>query len=182
MTNNEYYEMSKTHEEASRFAVDKSKHEAGSREYYDYLGSREYYDYIDQYMLDRGYVYISGLGWEPKPETTTEEVKEVEISSKNMWFVSVFDCALARGGREEGGWWYDTGSLVRTVRTFKGKNAENRAYAYSRKLNEKLQSRKFGPNEGKRDYSSVLSDGEFQAHVHEKMVPEGFPERKPRYE
>lgn len=95
------------------------------------------------------------------------------------YLVSVYDCNLALGGREEGGWYYDTGSLVRTVRTFRN---EQRAVGYCRKLNQRLKSRAFGPNRGKREYTSVLSDGEFRATVDTGHAPKYFPEVRPHYE
>jgi hypothetical protein len=93
--------------------------------------------------------------------------------------VAVYDVDRRFGGREEGGWWYDAGSLVRTMRVFP---TEDRAVAYARRLNEKLRSRVFGPNAGKRDIGSVLSEGELQAWVMDDPAPAGFPDRKPRYE
>lgn len=65
------------------------------------------------------------------------------------------------------------------MRTF---HHEESAYAYCRKLNAKLHSRVYGPNQGKRDYTLVLSDGEYQATLFEDFAPKGFPERKPHYE
>jgi hypothetical protein len=93
--------------------------------------------------------------------------------------VAVYDCYRSYGGSEEGGWWYDTGELCRIVKVFK---SEDKAYEYSRRLNAKLRSRAFGPNQGKRELSSVLSDGEYQALVFEDTCPRYFPEGRPRYE
>ena len=95
------------------------------------------------------------------------------------YLVSVYDVALAYGGPEEGDWWYQTGSLIRTVKVFR---SENRALAYCRQLNARLQSRVFGPNVGRYPVSSVLSDGECEAQVHEGVAPPRYPDRKPRYE
>ena len=96
-----------------------------------------------------------------------------------VFIVAVYDVGQRYGGHEEGGWWYDAGSLVRVMRRFRSSKA---AYRYSNRLNERLKSRTFGPNEGKRDYTSVLSDGEFRACTFEGTAPAGFPDRKPRYE
>ena len=94
------------------------------------------------------------------------------------YLVSVYLVDRAFGGREEGGWWYDTGELARIVKTYRN---EEKAYGYARRLNTKLRSRSFGPNEGKREISSVLSDGEYQALVHEGYAPKYFPETRPHY-
>ena len=93
--------------------------------------------------------------------------------------IGVYLCNQAFGGREEGGWWYDTGQLVRIVKIFR---REEKAWSYVRRLNARLQSRKFGPNEGRREYSSVLSNGEYRAHIYENSCPDYFPSERPHYE
>ncbi len=95
------------------------------------------------------------------------------------YVVAVYDCAQQYGGPEEGGWWYDTGSLVRLMASFRSEDA---ACAYARRLNNKLDSRKVGPNQGKREYTSVVSDGEYRAMVFDDYCPKGFPDRRPHYE
>jgi hypothetical protein len=97
----------------------------------------------------------------------------------NTYLVAAYDCSLAFGGREEGGWWYDAGELVRVLRTFR---SEDKACEYSRRLNHRLQSRQFGPNQGKREYTSVLSEGEIRASVEVNHAPKYFPEARPHYE
>ena len=111
-----------------------------------------------------------------------ENVAEPDLPShrdRHQWIVAVYDCALGYGGPEEGGWWFDTGSLTRIVRVFA---SEDRAYQYCRKLNTRLRCRTWGPNEGKRDKSSVLSDGFFEACVYMDHAPKGFPDVRPHYE
>jgi hypothetical protein len=98
---------------------------------------------------------------------------------KGPWIVAVYHTALRWGGPEEGGWWYDAGSLARITRVFRH---EERAYAYSRRLNAKLRNRTYGPNQGKREKSSAASDGVYEALVWEQHAPKGFPDVRPRYE
>jgi hypothetical protein len=95
------------------------------------------------------------------------------------YIVSLYLEDLAYGGPEEGGWYYSVGQLVRVIRTFAD---EGKAYDYCRKLNRRLESRVIGPNVGRYAMSSVLSDGEYSALVHEDKAPEYFPERRPYYE
>jgi len=102
-----------------------------------------------------------------------------ERKERHTWIVAVYAAELAWGGPEEGGWWYDVGSLVRIVRTFA---SEERAYAYARRLNGKLQSRVICPNYGKREKSSVLSDGVYEASVYQDHAPKGYPAERPHYE
>lgn len=104
---------------------------------------------------------------------------ELSTPPKVAYLVAVYDQGMVCGGREEGGWYYDAGSLVRMVKMFR---SEHKAGDYCRRLNARLRSRDFGPNQGKREYSSVLSEGELRAHVYENECPKGFPERRPHYE
>lgn len=93
--------------------------------------------------------------------------------------VAVYFNDRAYGGPEEGGWWYNCGELAKVCRTFK---SEALADDYAFRLNQRLKSRTFGPNQGRRDMSSVLSDGEYWAHVYDGAPPASFPDRKPHYE
>ena len=112
------------------------------------------------------------------PETFDNETR-IQPAERKNYVLAAYDCAQRFGGHEEGGWWYDAGSLVRVLRVFKSEDA---AYEYSRRLNTRLRSREFGPNAGRREYTSVLSDGEIRAIVFEDTAPKGFPESRPRYE
>lgn len=113
-------------------------------------------------------------------EREAERVNRLRsIPGAGRHIVSVYLEDLAYGGREEGGWYYRTATLTRSLRRFRTHAA---AAAYARRLNSKLESRLFGPNEGRRDVSSVLSDGEYVASVHRDTPPEYTPERRPRYE
>jgi hypothetical protein len=102
--------------------------------------------------------------------------------------VAVYDEALAYGGPQEGGWWYDVGSLVRVMRVFK---SEAKAIAYTYRLNTKLQSSLkswdherpgFGPNAGRYRKSDSISDGEYVALNFEGTAPTHYPEARPMYE
>ena len=92
------------------------------------------------------------------------------------YIVAVYMQDRAFGGREEGGWWYDTGELVRNMRMF---GSENAAFDYCRRLNEKLH---FTLNKGRREISSVLSEGQYAAEVWEDSAPKFYPEFRPHYE
>lgn len=102
-----------------------------------------------------------------------------ERSRRASHLVAVYLVELASGGPEEGGWWYDAGELVRVVKVCRTRSA---AEDYAGRFNELLRSRRWGPNQGRRPISSVLSDGEYRAMVFETTAPEFFPERRPHYE
>lgn len=97
------------------------------------------------------------------------------------YIVAAYDADIARGGPEEGGWYYNVGTLVRILKTFSN---QDKAYAYARRLNRSLGEDRplIGPNVGKREISSVLSEGRIQAEVHEDVAPAGYPDQRPRYE
>lgn len=101
------------------------------------------------------------------------------IPGTGRYIVSVYLEDMAYGGGEEGGWWYNTAQLTRSIRRFRTHRA---ARQYATRLNDKLDSRLWGPNEGKRDISSVLSDGVYVARINRDTPPEFTPERRPRYE
>ena len=96
-----------------------------------------------------------------------------------IFIVATYDCDQMYGGPEEGGWWYEAGSLVRIHRVYRNLDV---AYQYCRRLNARLHSRAFGPNKGKPDFHSVLSEGQISAHIFDDCAPRGFPEQRPHYE
>ena len=97
-------------------------------------------------------------------------------SNRTVYVVAVYLCDRAYGGPEEGGWWYDTGEMVRIIRTLKD---EDRAETFATRMNSLLNAT---VNMGRRDISSVLSEGRYYAEVHENIAPHHYPERRPHYE
>jgi hypothetical protein len=95
-----------------------------------------------------------------------------------MYIVSYYMVDRAYGGPEEGGWWFDYGIPEPQLDRFaRGFSTEGEAYEYARRLN-----RHVSPilNEDRREVSSVLSDGIYQAEVSEGY-PRAYPERTPHY-
>ena len=95
------------------------------------------------------------------------------------WVVAAYEVDRRYGGPEEGGWWYNDAALIRTLRVFK---REDTAYNYCRRLNEKLSSKIWGPNQGRRDLYSVIGDPQIQAEVFADIAPKRYPENRPHYE
>jgi len=84
----------------------------------------------------------------------------------------------AYGGSEEGGWWYTYGLPEPDLDRFaRGFATMEEAYDYARRLNNRVSPIL---NEGRRDISSVLSDGIYSAEVSEGY-PRPFPEYVPHY-
>lgn len=93
-----------------------------------------------------------------------------------MWLVSVYSVDRAYGGPEEGGWWYDTGQLERTVAAFR---SLDKAVRYCERLTQKLSRL----NAGKYPPNSVLSRGDWlDAMIHRRVAPTYFPSARPIFE
>lgn len=92
------------------------------------------------------------------------------------YIVAVYMTDRAYGGPEEGGWWYDTGEHIRTVKTFR---RESQAIDYCRRLNATLDKTL---NRGRREISSVLSNGRYAAEIWDNHAPRHYPETRPYYE
>jgi hypothetical protein len=90
--------------------------------------------------------------------------------------VSVYLVELAYGGPEEGGWWYDTGNLVKCVRMFQ---QEKPAVLYMQRMQRLLDCTL---NKGRRPLSSVASNGRYFAMVEDGVPPKYFPAVRPHYE
>jgi hypothetical protein len=103
-----------------------------------------------------------------------------EENAAGFWSVSVFLCELCYGGPEEGGWWYTGGQVSSEAdkavlhRRFLKREE---AHAYADDLNTTLGS---VWNEGRREMSSVLSDGRYMALVN-PGAPDFFPAVRPHY-
>jgi hypothetical protein len=95
------------------------------------------------------------------------------------YVVAVYELGQSYGGPEEGGWWYDTGELVRVLRAFKDLE---KACDYARRVNRSLHF-KAESNPHIRPLHSVAYDGgRFCAEIHDGTAPESYPLRRPHYE
>ena len=98
-----------------------------------------------------------------------------------LYWVAVYHVGLRYGGPEEGGWWYDAGSLVVNPDIYKSINLfpqafgeESDAIAHMKLMQSALDS--------ELPKSSVISEGVYEAHIHDCVPPAGFPTERPRYE
>lgn len=92
------------------------------------------------------------------------------------YVVAFYEIDRVYGGPEEGGWWYDTGALVRVFRVVR---SEVRAYSIARRANALLDRLQ----RGKRSVGSVAYEGgRYEAAVYERTAPDHYPEQRPRYE
>lgn len=125
-----------------------------------------------------------------------------EPIAAGFWTVVIYMVDRHYGGPEEGGWFYTGGTRVDTPlevevplgvlppgieadlnvvvpKLFSGLNAERSAVEWCELVNAALD---ITVNVGRREISSVLSTGRYEARVEAGWPPEHFPQEKPRYE
>ena len=88
-------------------------------------------------------------------------------------FVNVYLVDRAKGGNEEGGWWYDYGLIEKVYPVADQENAE--------KLQKYLEEGEFSNEDRRSDIGSVLSEGRFDVLI-EDAPGESWPSEKPFYE
>lgn len=90
--------------------------------------------------------------------------------------VAFYEIDRAYGGAEEGGWWYNTGHLIRLARTFK---SEAKAQAFADRANRLLDV----IQRDCRDVNSILyHGGRYQAEVWDEPPAPSYPTERPYYE
>lgn len=118
----------------------------------------------------------------PDQDTTTSDERQPQAT---LYSVGLYLCDRAFGGREEGGWWYDTGQLVTDPAIYGAIGCLPTVHLTEEDANEAralMASRLTGINQGRREISSVASDGMYYAEIHEGMLPAYYPAQLPRYE
>ena len=92
------------------------------------------------------------------------------------YVVAFYAVDRAYGGPEEGGWWFDTGELVRLHRVCLTEAAAARLAVRANRLLDLVQR-------GHCRLDSVLYvGGHYRACLFEHMAPPRFPQAPPRYE
>jgi hypothetical protein len=123
------------------------------------------------------------------------ELPEIIAPTPTFYTVAIYKCDKAYGGPEEGGWWYEYGErqdyplegvsadLLLTV--FHNKphcgpdSAEVEAMSYAEHVQKLLD---VSINVGRREISSMASEGRYYAEVHRGYPPHHWPEVTPHYE
>lgn len=97
------------------------------------------------------------------------------------WCVCVFLVDRAYGGPEEGGWWFDCGEpqIGPDMPLPEFYPVEDAAIAAREKMDAEIERLKL--NEGRREISSVLSEGRYRAVICEGW-PKPYPDKTPHYE
>ena len=97
----------------------------------------------------------------------------VEFFGHTVVYVNTHLVDRACGGAEEGGWWFDYGEPVESIRTPASDAARVYAEAMKRADQENGQRRS--------DTSSVISEGRYEVSI-ETHYATGFPTEAPHYE
>ena len=120
-----------------------------------------------------------------KRDSSLEYIKNlVASSSSEVWVVGIYDMDKAYGGDEEGGWWYEYGTLLKAIRkTFVDMHS---AYAYVSRIQKKLNVR-YNDRGPLSDMGSILCDGIVTAklqssNVHKEDLLSDYPEDRPYYQ
>jgi len=100
--------------------------------------------------------------------------------SEQGYVVAVYEIDRAYGGPEEGGWWYNTGELVRVLRAFKS-SQEQQAMEFCSRVNRSLHF-KAEHNNVRSTGSVAYCGGRYAAEMHDGTAPESYPECHPHYE
>jgi hypothetical protein len=94
--------------------------------------------------------------------------------------VAIYEMDRAFGGPEEGGWWYDCGTLERVIAACRHEETADRIATRANSL--LANQRKRGNGGGRADISSVIYEGgHFEAMVFANTAPEHFPQQIPHY-
>lgn len=97
-----------------------------------------------------------------------------------MKFANAYHVEQCYGGPEEGGWYFDAGYPIKSIRL--GKNPGLRRIKAARKqLCRELEAEHAAGVDGRPEYTSVLSEGDLRIHI-ENHQARLWPESRPYYE
>ena len=108
---------------------------------------------------------------------TVKELTELRQSRsrREIYHLNEYETDRSFGGREEGGWWFDTGRYVQCHGTF-----PDRASAEAKR--DELEGYLATKREGLHEPSSVLSEGQWPELQIEDHPGRDYPEGRPTYE
>lgn len=98
--------------------------------------------------------------------------------TSDRFVIGAYDLDRLSGGPEEGGWWFNTGQLIRTISIHRD---EDKAQAECRRRNAIIKNLQAGDYR-KDIYSAAYSGGAISFEVHTNTLPESFPAERPRFE
>lgn len=123
----------------------------------------------------------------PAPADDDWAADDPTLAEPRVVWLALYLVDRCYGGREEGGWWYDAGTLVTDPAIYAEAGGLPQCHGNLRdairacgKLNARCES---GINAGRRPIESVLSEGEYQWRLFEDTLPPpSFPDARPHYE
>ena len=110
----------------------------------------------------------------------------METGVGRLFWVGLYLARREYGGPEEGGWFFDQGTLITDpdlYASLRGTPAAFFTEADAEVHAGKMRARLSSLNAGRRELGSVLSDGRYDVEVIEaEALPAIYPENRPRYE
>jgi hypothetical protein len=114
----------------------------------------------------------------------TENGEDDIVPGRLLW-CGLYETNRAYGGREEGGWWYDTGVSVTDARLYAEIGlmpSVHLSRSEAKAAREAMRAASAVLNKDRHEIGSVLCDGVYDAEIHEGQLPAYYPETRPRYE
>jgi predicted RNase H-like HicB family nuclease len=114
----------------------------------------------------------------------TEQGNDDFIPGRIFW-VAMYDTDRAMGGREEGGWWFDYGTLVTDGKLYAEIGQLPTVHTHRSDAQKALQAMRLALeqlNEGNLEIGSVLCRDVYAAEIHENELPAFYPATRPRFE
>ena len=97
----------------------------------------------------------------------------------HLYWVALYEVSQKYGGPEEGGWWYDTGDLITDPELYAA-GVFPQSFGHlceARAGRERLQMSANVLNAKRRSH-----EPQYFAEIHERSLPDFYPESRPRYE
>jgi hypothetical protein len=110
---------------------------------------------------------------------------EDDIVPGRLLWCGLFETNRAYGGREEGGWWYDTGVSVTDARLYAEIGlmpSVHLSISEAKAARDAMRTAAAVLNRDRHEIGSVLCDGIYDAEIHEGKLPAYYPETRPHYE
>lgn len=99
------------------------------------------------------------------------------MKSIKPWYVAIFFQERCFGGREEGGWYFDSGVREGKPKAFATREQAEKFQERAQRLLDWVYR-----DWNKRELSSVLSRGRYEAELWSEPPPNNYPDKIPHYE
>ena len=109
-------------------------------------------------------------------EDEPEEYQPTPKAEPSRYVVAIYELDRHYGGAEEGGWWYNTGSLVRVLKIFRDRN---KAAAYNARVQHWLDKVVKAGGYRANLSSMAYSGGAYQSRICDETAPKEWSDYQP---